>query len=31
MTSVNPEKRLSAEQGLEKLETAEVYMKFKVE
>ena len=30
MTSVNPEKRLSAEQVLDKLETAEAYMKFKV-
>ena len=30
MTSVNPEKRLSAEQILDKLETAEAYMKFKV-
>ena len=31
MTSVNPEKRLSAEQVLDKLENAEAYMKFKVE
>ena len=30
MTSVNPEKRLSAEQVLDKLETVEAYMKFKV-
>ena len=30
MTSVKPVKRLSAEQVLDKLETAEAYMKFKV-